>query len=215
MFASLAAMLASGSAAGRRRRSSRSRWTAPSSEVIWGEAFNGVGEFEIRNGVDLADPVVESLAPAAARELTAGGPASRIYADGLATALAVHLLREYGNGMGALDYQRGGLPLNRLRRVLEYIDSHLGGELSLAELAAISGLSANHFASAFKESTGLSPHRLVIERRIHRARQLLRQTKLPISSVAYVVGSSSQSHLTVNFRRIVGLTPQGFRQAKD
>jgi len=151
----------------------------------------------------------------AARELTAGGPASRIYADGLATALAVHLLREYGNGMGALDYQRGGLPLNRLRRVLEYIDSHLGGELSLAELAAISGLSANHFASAFKESTGLSPHRLVIERRIHRARQLLRQTKLPISSVAYVVGSSSQSHLTVNFRRIVGLTPQGFRQAKD
>jgi len=35
------------------------------------------------------------------------------------------------------------------------------------------------------------------------ARFLLRQTKLPISEVAYVVGFSSQSHLTVNFRRIV------------
>jgi AraC family transcriptional regulator len=91
--------------------------------------------------------------------------------------------------------------------VLEYIDSHLGDELSLAELAAISGFSANHFASALKASTALSPPRLVIKRRIHRARQLLAQTKLPISEVAYVVGFSSQSHLTVNFRRIVGLTP--------
>jgi AraC family transcriptional regulator len=126
---------------------------------------------------------------------------------GLATALAVHLLREYGNGTVAPDHQRGGLPLNRLRRVLEYIDSHLGDELSLAELAAISGFSANHFASALKASTALSPPRLVIKRRIHRARQLLAQTKLPISEVAYVVGFSSQSHLTVNFRRIVGLTP--------
>jgi AraC family transcriptional regulator len=129
-------------------------------------------------------------------------------------ALAVHLLREYGNGTGAPDHQCGDLPLNRLRRVLEYIDSHLGDEISLAELAAISGFSANHFASAFKASAGLSPHRLVIERRIHRARQLLRQTKLPIFEVV-VVGFSSQSHLTANFWRIVGLTPQRFRQAKD
>jgi AraC family transcriptional regulator len=124
-------------------------------------------------------------------------------------------LREYGNGTGAPDHRCGGLPLNRLRRVLEYIDSHLGDELSLAKLAAISGFSANHFASAFKASTGLSPRRLVIERRIHRARQLLRQTKLPISEVAYVVGFSSQRHLAANFRRIVGFSPQRFRQAKD
>jgi AraC family transcriptional regulator len=182
---------------------------------IWGEAFSGAGEFEIRNGIDLADPVIKNLGHAGMSELAAGGPAGRIYAESLATALAVHLLRAYGNGTGAPALRRGGLPLNRLRRVLEYIDAHLPDELSLAELATVSGFSANHFASAFKTNTGSSPHRYVIERRIHRARQLLRDTELPISEIAYVVGFSSQSHLTVNFRRIVGLTPQRFRHGND
>src|SRR6185437_3836380 len=76
----------------------------------------------------------------------------------------------------------------------------------------IAKLSPHHFATAFKVSTGISPHDYVIERRINRARDLLLRKEKTISEIAVAVGFSSQSHLTVNFRRKMGVTPRKFRQ---
>ena len=64
----------------------------------------------------------------------------------------------------------GGLPGARLRRVTEYIDANLRRVLSLDELSAQVHMSRFHFARLFKRSTGLSPHRFVLQRRIDRAR---------------------------------------------
>jgi AraC family transcriptional regulator len=182
---------------------------------LWKRAFNGTGDWEIRNAIGLADPVIDRLGRIGLREVIEGGAGGRLYAESLATALTVHLLRRYGNGTLALKLYRGGLPANRLRRVLDYIDAHLRSELSLAELAKISGLSPHHFAAAFKTTTGSSPHRYVIEQRVGRARELLHDRKRSISEIAYSVGFSSQSHLTTNFRRIVGSTPNRFRRSLD
>jgi AraC-like DNA-binding protein len=132
---------------------------------LWKRAFNGTGDWEIRNAIGLADHVIDRLGRLGLREVFEGGAGGRLYAESLATALTVHLLRRYGNGTLALKLYRGGLPANRLRRVLDYIDAHLRGELGLAELAKISGLSPHHFAAAFKTTTGSSPHRYVIEHR--------------------------------------------------
>jgi AraC family transcriptional regulator len=99
--------------------------------------------------------------------------------------------------------------------VLDYVDAHLNDDLSLAELAKVSGLSAHHFGAAFKASTGATPHRYVIEQRVERARDLLRDRGQGIADVAYAVGFSSQSHFTANFRRIVGVTPSRFRRSID
>ena len=87
------------------------------------------------------------------------------------------------------------------------------GRACLFELARIANLSPHPFATVFKASTGVSPHRYVIERRIDRARDLLRQDEKTISEIAYAVGLSSQSHLTANFRRTTGVTPRKFRQS--
>src|SRR6185437_10153900 len=57
----------------------------------------------------------------------------------------------------------------------------------------IAKLSPHHFATAFKVSTGISPHRYVIERRINRARDLLIRKEKTISEIAVAVGFSSQS----------------------
>ncbi len=80
------------------------------------------------------------------------------------------------------------------------------------ELSKVTGLSPHHFGDAFKAATGKSPHRYVIERRLSRARELLRETDRSISDIAYAVGFSSQSHFTANFRRVVGFTPNRFRR---
>ena len=132
-----------------------------------------------------------------------------------ARRLGVHLLRQYGTFAGLPAIHKGGLASGPLKRIIEHINEHLQDELSLVELSRIAKLSPHHFATAFKVSTGISPHRYVIERRINRARDLLLRKEKTISEIAVAVGFSSQSHLTANFRRTIGVTPRKFRRSLD
>ena len=80
---------------------------------------------------------------------------------------------------------RGGLPPGVLRRVGEYIEAHLGDNVSLQVLAGSAGLSMSHFARAFKRSEGVSPHDYLVRRRVQRALELLAETDLPLSAIAH------------------------------
>ena len=102
---------------------------------------------------------------------------------------------------------RGGLPPRALRRVREYIDSHLEETISIETLAGIAGLSMYHFARAFKQSEGLTPHDYLVRCRVRRAQDLLASTDLPLSEIALASGFSDQSHCARRFREHVGITP--------
>ena len=106
---------------------------------------------------------------------------------------------------------RGGLPPGAMRRVREYVDLHLGESMDLAELAAIAGLSVFHFARQFKQSTGITPHHYLMQRRIERAQEMLARTDLALSEIAVAAGFSDQSHLSRHFRQMLGTTPREFR----
>jgi len=176
-------------------------------------AFNQADNFAIRISIGVQDPVIGRLGALGRRELSEGGPGGRLYLEGLAAMLTVHLLRSYGSPERSPIPHRGGLAPRQVRRVLDYIDAHLTDELGLVELAAIAGLSPHHFVEAFKISIGKPPHRFVTEKRVQRALELLRGDDRSIAEIAHVVGFSSQSHLTMNFRRVTGLTPGRFRRS--
>jgi AraC family transcriptional regulator len=180
---------------------------------IWRKAFDGTGDCFIGTSVGVEDPVIGGLAALARLELDAGGAGGRLYLEGLAAALAVHLLRNSGLSRRSPIPHRGGLAPRQFRCVLEYIEAHLAEELGLVELAAIVGLSPHYFGEAFRISSGRSPHRYVMERRVERARDLLQGEDRPIGDIAYAAGFSSQSHFTANFRRITGITPGRFRRS--
>jgi AraC family transcriptional regulator len=180
---------------------------------IWQRDFRGSGDFAIAAAFGIDDPVIGRLCALAQHEFNAGGPAGRLYMEGLAAALAVHLLRRYPLSWGAPTRYKGGLSQWRMRRVIDYIDAHLADALGLVELAAIAGLSPHHFAAAFKASVGKAPHQFVIERRVRRALNLLGEEDLSIAEIARATGFSSPSHLTANFRRVTGATPGRFRQS--
>jgi AraC-like DNA-binding protein len=112
----------------------------------------------------------------------------------------------------AVQPPRGGLSAGALRRVCEFVESHLEDDINLEILAAEARLSVYHFARAFKLSTGVSPKRYVLEQRVKRARQLLLQTDLPLSAIASAVGFFDQGHLSRQFRSLVGTTPSSFRR---
>jgi len=108
---------------------------------------------------------------------------------------------------------RGGLPPRALRRLREYVTAHLDDNISIRELAAIAGLSMYHFARAFKQSEGVTPHRYLLQCRVRRAQELLAATELPLSEIALVAGFSDQSHCARRFREFVGITPSRYRWA--
>jgi len=177
------------------------------------QAFNQADDFAIRTSIGVQDPVITRLSALGRRELSEGGPGRRLYLEGLAAMLAVHLLRSYGSPQRSPIPHRGGLAPRQMRRVLDYIDTRLTAELGLSELAAIAGVSTHHFVEAFKISVGKPPHQFVLERRVQRALELLRDGEGTIAEIAEAAGFSSQSHLTANFRRVTGLTPGRFRRS--
>jgi AraC family transcriptional regulator len=145
-------------------------------------------------------------------ELTAGGAGGRLAAESLANVLAVHLLRHLSAPRRLERGRDGVLPRGRLRAVVEFIEEHLDGGPTLAQLAAVVRLNPYHFARQFKAATGLPPHQYVIARRVERAKQLLQAgTGLPLAEVAAHAGFSDQSQLSRHFKRLVGVTPGRFR----
>jgi AraC family transcriptional regulator len=159
------------------------------------------------------DPLILHIGLALLGEIGSEDSPARLYVDSLVNTLAVHLLRNHAT----LDLKwktfSGGLAGYRLRRATEFIEESLAEDLSLAEIAQAADLSPYHFARAFKQSTGVTPLRYLMERRIERAKQLLADTELPIVEVSYKVGFKSQSHFTTLFRRLTATTPRAYRKA--
>ncbi|MGH7074542.1 MAG: helix-turn-helix domain-containing protein [Stellaceae bacterium] len=175
---------------------------------------DGASDYALQTAIGVDDPVLRQFALLARQELRQAGAGGRLFVEGLATSLTVHLLRNYGESNKRASPYTGGLAKTQLRRVIEYIDANIASELTLPELARVAGLSAHHFGQAFKATTGRPPHQYVIEKRIHRARELLRDGRISIAEIAQTVGFSSQSHLTINFRRVIGVTPARFRRSQ-
>src|SRR5215472_13320048 len=180
---------------------------------VWQKAFDREGDFTIRTSIGVEDQVIARLGALGRRELSEDGAGERLYLEGLATSLTVHLLRGYSATKPSPVPHRGGLAPRQMRRVLDYIDAHLTDDLGLVELATIAGLSPNHFGEAFKTSVGKSPHRFVMERRVQNVMELLRNEERSIAEIAQAAGFSSQSRLTQNFRQVTGLTPGQFRRS--
>jgi AraC family transcriptional regulator len=101
----------------------------------------------------------------------------------------------------------------KMRRLVEFIEENLEGDLSLHAMAEEVDISPLYLARAFKAALGQSPHRYVLTRRIERARELLRNTTMPVVDVAMASGFSSQSHLSHWFLRQVGVSPAAYRRA--
>ena len=96
--------------------------------------------------------------------------------------------------------------------MLEYIEQHLGEDLSLEAMAAEVDLSPLYLVRAFRSTVGQSPHQYVVARRVELARRMLCDTETPIAQIALATGFSSQSHLSNWFRRIVGVSPAAYRR---
>lgn len=145
-------------------------------------------------------------------ELTQRTAPNELYIDSLVTLFGIHLLRNYTEaGKRPLDVKAGGLSLQNARRMQDYLQANFAGPLSVAELAAVCGLSPGHFIQGFTRTFGRPPHQYVLNLRLDFAETLLIKGDMRIEEVAHYSGFSSQSHLTSAMRRYRGRTPAQVR----
>lgn len=173
-----------------------------------------VSSAEIVPRFGILDPLLEQLALALVDALRSGAIKDGLYIDTTAQMVAVHLAR-----MHSVQARTGQLPpvpvvsRQRMRQLIDYIEANLHDHLTLEAMAAQVGMSPLYLARAFKTAVGQSPHQYVLMRRIERAKELLRNTDMPLVDVALSVGFSSQSHLSHWMHRQTGVSPAAYRRA--
>lgn len=141
-------------------------------------------------------------------ELTQRETPNEFYVDSLVTMFGVHILRNYA-GVGKLPQEpKGGLSNRSAQRVQEFLNVNFSSKVTVAELAAVSGLSSNHFIQAFSKTFGEPPHRYLLRLRLDFAEKLLIESDLSIAEIAHLSGFSDQSHLTATMSKYRNRTPK-------
>ena len=110
---------------------------------------------------------------------------------------------------------RSWMTPRRLKRIEELIEARLDTKITVQSLADELELSSGFFCRAFHEGVGKPPHDYIIDRRVSRARTLLRNRALGLSAVAHASGFSSHAHMTATFRKRLGVAPGELRRLFD
>jgi len=179
-----------------------------------GELNFATNEIGLTPQIGFKDKHICHVAMSLLHELNEANVVGRLYADSLATGLAIQLVRRYSS-LRDVHVGHGGMAPHKLRQAISLIDHHLSdeeeGRVALRAVARAVSMSYFHFSRAFKQSMGMTATSYIAERRIERAKRMLEETEMPISEIALRSGFSSQSHFTTAFRRLAGATPKAFR----
>lgn len=144
--------------------------------------------------------------------------------SGLADAAAVEILRgiEPANEIGA-PREENGLPRSpsarvrdpRVRRAIERIEAAPEAEISVDDLAKTAAMSRFHFSRVFREATGQSPYRYLLEARLARAMVLLRTDRFSVTEVAFACGFNDLGRFAKQFREHFGRSPGSVKQGRS
>ena len=161
----------------------------------------------------LADPTLAQIGTALHGLIgRKANPIDRIFADGLRTSLAAHLIGRYSVDCRRSSARAPSLDARRLQRVLDFIEARLAESISLDDLAREACLSPYHFSRLFHKATGLPPHRYLNERRIQAARKMLSCEQSSLAAIALDSGFGSQASFARAFRKATGITPRQYRE---
>jgi AraC family transcriptional regulator len=155
------------------------------------------------------DPLVSAVMRAMWMEAEVHGASSLFFQHGLAVIL--RRLAEIQD-TGSRDYLVKPLAGQRLAQILELIESQIGSDLNIGELAAEARQDVRTFTRAFRAATGFAPYAYLTVRRMERAKQLL-LTERSITDIAMSTGYANPSKFAAAFRRLHDCSPRDWRRA--
>ncbi|MFB4354729.1 AraC family transcriptional regulator [Microbacterium sp. LS_15] len=98
-----------------------------------------------------------------------------------------------------------------LERAMRYLESRVDGNIQVAELAALVGMSPSHLSALFRQATGSGPAAFHTSLRMTHARNLLDTTSLSVREIATAVGYTDPLYFSRHFRRLHGVNPTSYR----
>ncbi len=167
---------------------------------------------ELRPIAGASDGFIFQAARALADDIRAGYPSGPMYGEALGIAVVMHLARNYSN----FDQKASNRSLQSLQmrsRIREFMLDQMHQDISLASMAAFSGMGVYAFSRWFKREFGVPPYQYLLSARIERAKSMLANTTISIVEIALKCGFYSQSHLATAFRRCVGVPPKIYRES--
>jgi transcriptional regulator GlxA family with amidase domain len=102
----------------------------------------------------------------------------------------------------------------RLQRALRHLVQDLSAQPTLAELARVAGLSRPYFCRHFQEAIGVSFSTWNRHIRVGRAKELLADSDVPITTIAIMVGYRDITTFERNFRKTAGCSPRHYRSSQ-
>ena len=170
----------------------------------------GISPQGFRSRLTEDDVLLVHLASRLVREVAEPAP-ERLLVESLRHSLGV-LLARGARGTATPPRFPGALSARQLRQVLDYVEDRLHHDIGLSKLAAVTGVSADHFGRSFRAATGRTPHQHLTWRRVERAKHLLSQKSPGLAEIAVAVGFCDQSHFHRRFKAVTGLSPAQFRR---
>lgn len=168
-------------------------------------------ELRYPRAVGIDDVIVRQLLSSVLPAIASPEHAHPLFLDHVVLAMTGHVAAAYG-GVVNVHARRGGLAAWQLKRAMELMAGSLVNGPALTDVARECGLSSRHFARAFRQSTGIPPHRWLMKHRVEQAKALLRTRALPLADIALRCGFADQSHFTRVFSREAGVGPGEWRR---
>ena len=160
------------------------------------------------------DPVFRQFANLVLPVLDGSEKQPRLFLDQFVLLFCTHVIQSE-SAFRPFPACQGGLSTAQKRKAMELLECPFVEDLPLSRLASECGLSVSHFARSFKASFGMPVHRWVIQQRIHRAKALLKEGRLPLIDVAYHAGYSDQTTFTRGFTKEVSMSPGRWRKMQS
>ncbi len=175
-------------------------------------AISGISGMELLELVKGAGLFFMTRLGVEGREQMAGDFDSRLWHSASAGELFDCLSRLQANLLAAALERQKSQTGQPIRLAKQYIQKHYMNPITLEEVSEATGFSVNYFSTLFKKETGEGFAKYLTRVRMEEARNLLRETRLPVSEICKQVGYVDLKHFTHTFKTATGLTPGEFRK---
>ncbi|MEB5929210.1 helix-turn-helix domain-containing protein [Acinetobacter schindleri] len=197
------------------------RWTEPHqllivmpSQLCLQKALGdtqSIDQIEFLRNTNIQDPQLFNLSMALLEECKNGFATGQLYGESISLALAARIISKFSNNSAFPNRYDGKIPLWRLNKLKNFIHENLHKDLSIADLAREANLSEFYFSRMFKQSTGMTPHAFITKKKVDRACELLKMGHLSVNEISAALGFKNQTHFSMLFKRVLGMSPREFK----
>ncbi len=138
---------------------------------------------------------------------------SQLLFECLARVFLIKLIQKYGQRRDEEPTFGSGFTVEDYKRVLDFVSSQYGEQITLEQMAKKARLSPSHFSRVFKRAVGTSPMRFVTAFRVEQAKKRLSRQDQPLIAIAIACGFADQAHFSRVFKQAEGLSPKAYRAA--